>query len=62
MAAKDLAMTLALYELSKGDLIGALDTVPAIIKFVGAEKLSEETTYPIDELPSFIEGYMISQS
>lgn len=62
MAAKDLAMTLALYELSKDNLIEALDTVPAIIKFVGAEKLSEETKYPIDELPSFIEGYMISQS
>lgn len=62
MAAKDLAMTLASYELSKDDFIEALDTIPAIIKFVGAEKLSEEITYPIDELPSFIEGYMISQS
>ena len=62
MTAKDLAMTLALYELSKNDLIAALDTVPAIIKFVGAEKLSEETTYSIDELPGFIEGYMLSQS
>lgn len=62
MSAKNLAMTLASYELSKGDLIEALDTAPAIINFVGAEKLSEETTYSIDELPGFIEGYMISQS
>ena len=61
MTAIDLAQTLALYELSKNDFIEALDTIPAIIKFVGVEKLSEETTYPIDELPSFIEGYMISQ-
>lgn len=61
MAAKDLAMTLASYELSKDDFVEALDSIPAIIEFVGAEKLSEETTYPIDELSSFIEGYMISQ-
>ena len=61
MAAKDLAMTLALYELEKSGFEKALDTIPTIIEFVGAEKLSEETTYPIDELPSFIEGYMISQ-
>lgn len=61
MATKDLAMTLALYELEKSGFEKALDSIPAIIKFVGAEKLSEETTYPIDELSSFIEGYMISQ-
>ena len=61
MAAKDLAMTLALYELEKSSFQEALNAIPAIISFVGAEKLSEETSYPIDELPSFIEGYMISQ-
>lgn len=61
MTAKELAMTLASYELSKNDLIEALDSVPFIISFVGAENLSQETNYPIDELSSFIEGYMISQ-
>ena len=61
MTAKELAMTLASYEVSKNDFIEALDSVPFIISFVGAENLSKETNYPIDELSSFIEGYMISQ-
>ena len=62
MTAKELAMTLASYELSKNDFIEAIDSIPLIIAFVGAENLSKETNYPIGELSSFIEGYMISQS
>ena len=61
MTAKELAMTLASYELSKNDFGEALDSVPSIIEFVGAENLSKETNYPIDEVASFVEGYMISQ-
>ena len=43
MTAKELAMTLASYEVSKNDFIEALDSVPFIISFVGAKNLSQET-------------------